>query len=145
MTVKDLKALSKALKKDEQEIRIEDPALTELVILSSPNLRTAKKVLKGSGIGAAIAGAGVALSVFSGGLLLPIAGLATAGVGLFKMGKAATVDAIAGMQEDKDLIAAQNEIAKKYKGLNMGEVFDLMNRYYKETSKGNSYSVFTHK
>lgn len=142
MVVKDLKALSKALKKDSQEIRIEDPALTELRILAASDIKGFKKALKNGGLGAAISGAGVVAAIFTGGILLPFVLL---GAGIATMGKSLTADLALGIKDDHELKVAKNDIAKKYKGLNMKEVYDLMNRYYTETSKGNTYSVLTHK
>ncbi len=99
-------------------------------------------MLKGGGIGAAIFGGGMAVAAVA----LPLAVLVTAPIAaIFKLGKALTVDLASGIKSDKELEVAKNEILKKYKGLNISEVGDLISRYYNETSKGKTYSVLTHK
>lgn len=141
MKVTDLYALNGALKRDEREIRIEDPALTELRVLAASDVNALKQILSGSGLGLVLGLGGLALGFATSAVLLPFALL---GAGIFKMGKSITYDFAKGIKTDKQLRDAQNQIADKYKGLNVKEMFKLINSYYDETSSGKSYSVLRH-
>ena len=141
MTVTDLYALNSALEKDENEIRIQDPALTEIKVLLSSDVNMLKNMLKGGGLGFALAMGGV-LDMFTGAFLLPLALMAA---GVFKMGKAITYDTVKGIKTDNQLKEAQNQISNKYKEIDIKRMFELIKTYYSETSSGNSYSVLKHK
>ena len=139
-TVTSLNEFYAALKNDEKEITIKDPALSEYKVISASDVNALKNLWGGIGVGTLMGVGSVAV-----GALVPVVGLIGLVAAIGKLGKTLTVDNYRAIKDDKELVAAQKQIVAKYPSVDMKNMANLIAKWYTISSSGNSYITLKHK